>query len=198
MTYKVSDFLAFFSTNSLSWECLEYGDGLLNVHYGLIHQELPILIDLKESKLPSIKNEYIPNKYTLCQEGDLIFTDASEDINDIGKVVELINCNGKSIICGLHSIHARDKLKITITGFKGYAFSSQQFRKQIQQLAQGSKVYSISTKNFNECYMNIPSKEEQSKITDFLSLIDEKIANEKKVLKILQQQKVSFLKELFI
>ena len=40
--YKVSDILDFYSTNSLSWEQLDYNaDNILNLHYGLIHVGLP-------------------------------------------------------------------------------------------------------------------------------------------------------------
>lgn len=197
--YCVSDFLEFFSTNSLSWENLEYrNSSFLNLHYGLIHQGLPIQIDLTECYLPGVKTDYIPNNYTLCHDGDVVFADASEDTNDVAKVVEFINCDNKRIVCGLHTIHARDKINITVTGFKGYAFSSKLFRNQIRQLAQGTKVFSVSAKTFKECRMNIPSKNEQLKITNILSLIDRKIAAEKRVLAQLNQQKIYLLKNLFI
>ena len=198
-TYKAADFLEFFPTNSLSWENLEYqGNTIFNLHYGLIHQGIPTQIDLAECTLPNIRYEFLPNKYSLCKDGDIAFADASEDTNDIGKMVEFINCNDKKIICGLHTIHGRDKLNITVNGFKSYAFSTKQFRNQIRQLAQGTKVYAISSKNFKECYINIPPKDEQSKIAKILSLIDKKIAVEKKLIHRLQQQKNSFLKSLFI
>ena len=39
---KVSELLDFYSTNSLSWEQLEYGEkAMMNLHYGLIHVGLP-------------------------------------------------------------------------------------------------------------------------------------------------------------
>jgi len=197
--YCASDFLEFFSTNSLSWENLEYRDSsLLNLHYGLIHHGLPLQFDLTKCDLPGVKTEYLPNNYTLCQAGDVAFADASEDTNDVAKVVEFINCDNKKIVCGLHTIHARDKLKITVTGFKGYAFSSKNFRNQIRQLAQGTKVFSVSAKTFKECHVNIPSKNEQKKITTILSLIDKKIAAEKKLLAQFNEQKIYLLQNLFI
>ena len=46
---KVSDLLDFYSTNSLSWDQLEYGtDNMLNLHYGLIHVGLPTMVDLSK------------------------------------------------------------------------------------------------------------------------------------------------------
>ena len=85
-TYKVSDVLDFYSTNSLSWDQLEYSDGeLRNLHYGLIHVGLPTLVNLKDDLLPTIKEGNTPKNYTLCLNGDVAFADASEDTNDVAK-----------------------------------------------------------------------------------------------------------------
>ena len=157
---KASDLLDFFSTNSLSWEQLEYGGtGLLNLHYGLIHNGLPTQIDINDSLLPAIKTGNEPRKFTLCKKGDIAFADASEDTNDVGKVVEFVDCAGKNVVCGLHTIHGRDKLDKTVPGFKGYSFSSKAFHDQIKRMAQGTKVFSISAGNFEEVYVGIPGKE---------------------------------------
>ncbi|WP_044215723.1 restriction endonuclease subunit S [Dysgonomonas gadei] len=185
--YKVSDILEFFPTNSLSWEQLEFEtDNIHNLHYGLIHKGLPTQIELGKCTLPNIKDEFIPNKYTICKEGDIAFADASEDTNDVAKVVEFLNCNNKSIVCGLHTIHGRDKKHLTIKGFKGYAFSSIPFRNQVRRLAQGTKIYSINSKNFDELYIGIPSKEEQAKIAHLLILLDERIATQNKIIEKLE------------
>lgn len=69
---KISDLLDFYSTNSLSWEQLEYEPNEpYNLHYGLIHVGLPTLIDMTKDKLPSIKDGNVPKKYELCKEGDI-------------------------------------------------------------------------------------------------------------------------------
>jgi type I restriction enzyme S subunit len=181
--YKISDILELFPTNSLSWEQLEYNtSNIYNLHYGLIHKGLPTQIELDKCALPNIKEEFIPNNYTLCENGDVAFADASEDTNDVAKVVEFYDCNNKNIVCGLHTIHGRDKLGLTITGFKGYVFSANVFRHQIKRLAQGTKIYSISTKNFNESYICITSKEEQKKISNLMYLIDQRIETQNKII----------------
>ena len=181
--YKVSEILEFFPTNSLSWDQLEYGtDNIYNLHYGLIHKGLPTQIELVKCSLPNIKKELIPKNYTLCKDGDVAFADASEDTNDVGKVVEFLSCENKNIICGLHTIHGRDKKNLTINGFKGYAFSSEIFRCQIRRLSQGTKIYSISPKNFKDISIGVPSKEEQSKIAALLWLLDHRIATQNKII----------------
>ena len=184
---KVSDLLDFYSTNSLSWDKLEYGtDAIQNLHYGLIHVGLPTMIDLSKDKLPNITNGNTPKNYELCQEGDIAFADASEDTNEVAKAVEFYKLNGKDVICGLHTIHGRDNQQKTVVGYKGYAFSSTAFHHQIRRIAQGTKIYSINSKNFSECYIGIPSKEEQKRIATLLRLIDERISTQNKIIDKLQ------------
>ena len=178
---KVSDLLDFYSTDSLSWDQLEYGtDNMLNLHYGLIHVGLPTMVDLSKDILPAIKKENEPKNFELCKEGDIAFADASEDTNEVAKAIEFYTLEDKAVVCGLHTIHGRDKSNKTVVGYKGYAFSSTAFHHQIRRIAQGTKIYSISAKNFAECYIGIPSKEEQTKIAKLLRLIDERIATQSK------------------
>ena len=184
---KVSELLDFYSTNSLSWEQLEYGEkAMMNLHYGLIHVGLPTMVDLRRDKLPNVKEGNMPKNFELCKEGDVAFADASEDTNEVAKVIELFNLDNKDIVCGLHTIHGRDNKNKTIVGFKGYAFSSSAFHNQIRRIAQGTKIYSISTKNFSECFIGIPSKVEQTKIATLLRLIDERIATQNKIIEKLE------------
>ena len=184
---KVSDLLDFYSTNSLSWDQLEYGtDNMLNLHYGLIHVGLPTMVDLSKDILPAIKKENEPKNFELCKEGDIAFADASEDTNEVAKAIEFYTLEDKAVVCGLHTIHGRDKSNKTVVGYKGYAFSSTAFHHQIRRIAQGTKIYSISAKNFAECYIGIPSKEEQTKIAKLLRLIDERIATQSKLIEKLE------------
>ena len=184
---KVSELLDFYSTNSLSWEQLEYGTkAIMNLHYGLIHVGLPTMVDLTRDNLPNIKEDNMPKNFELCKEGDVAFADASEDTNEVAKPIEFFDLAGKNIVCGLHTIHGRDNKNKTVIGFKGYAFSSSAFHNQIRRIAQGTKIYSISTKNFSECFIGIPSKVEQTKIATLLRLIDERIATQNKIIDKLQ------------
>ena len=188
----------FYSTNSLSWDKLEYGtNAIQNLHYGLIHVRLPTMVDLDNDKLPNIVSGNTPKNYELCQEGDIAFADASEDTNEVAKAVEFYNLNGKDVICGLHTIHGRDNQHKTIVGYKGYAFSSTAFHQQIRRIAQGTKIYSINSKNFSECYIGIPSKGEQKKIATLLRLIDERISTQNKIIEELKQLKNGISLNLF-
>ena len=195
---KVSDLLDFYSTNSLSWEQLEYDTNtVMNLHYGLIHVGLPTMVDLAKDKLPNIKKENMPKNFELCKEGDVAFADASEDTNEVAKTIEFYNLARENIVCGLHTIHGRDNKNKTVVGFKGYAFSSAAFHNQIRRIAQGTKIYSISTKNFSECYIGLPSKPEQTKIATLLRLIDERISTQNKIIEDLKKLKSAIRKMIF-
>ncbi|OKY96944.1 MAG: restriction endonuclease subunit S [Bacteroidales bacterium 43_36] len=184
---NVSKLLDFYSTNSLSWEQLDYNNGKIkNLHYGLIHKGLSTMIDVFSASLPYIKEGTIPKSYTLFKEGDVAFADASEDTNDVAKAIEVINCDGQQIVSGLHTIHGRDNSNQTVIGYKGYAFASDSFHKQIRRIAQGTKVFSISIRNFDEVYIGVPSKDEQTKIAKLLIAIDERIATQNKIIEKLQ------------
>lgn len=193
---KVSDLLDFYSTNSLSWDKLEYGtSNIQNLHYGLIHVGLPTMVDVDKDNLPNIIDGNVPKNYELCKEGDVAFADASEDTNEVAKAIEFYNLNGKKVVCGLHTIHGRDNDNKTVVGYKGYAFSSMSFHHQIRRIAQGTKIYSINSKNFSECYVGIPSKEEQKKIADLLRLIDERIVTQSKIIEDLKKLKSAIIEE---
>ena len=171
-TIKVSELLDFYSTNSLSWEQLDYSNGKIkNLHYGLIHKGVPTMVDVACDSLPYIKEESMLKSFTLFKEGDVAFADASEDTNDVAKAIEVVNCDNQQIVSGLHTIHGRDNSNRTVIGYKGYAFASDSFHKQIRRIAQGTKVFSISVRNFDEAYIGIPSKEEHTECCEINQLL---------------------------
>ena len=194
---KVSELLDFYSTNSLSWEQLEYGTkAMINLHYGLIHVGLPTMVDLTRDRLPNVKKGNMPKNFELCKEGDIAFADASEDTNEVAKAVEFFDLDRKDVVCGLHTIHGRDNSNQTGIGYKGYAFASYSFHKQIRRIAQGTKVFSISVRNFDEVYIGVPSKEEQTKIAKLLIAIDERIATQNKIIEDLKKLKSAIVEML--
>ena len=155
------------------------------------------MIDVFSASLPYIKEGTIPKSYTLFKEGDVAFADASEDTNDVAKAIEVINCDGQQIVSGLHTIHGRDNSNQTVIGYKGYAFASDSFHKQIRRIAQGTKVFSISIRNFDEVYIGVPSKDEQTKIAKLLIAIDERIATQNKIIEDLKKLKSAISERLF-
>ena len=186
--WRCSDFLKTFSTNSLSWDQLSYIDEseFKNLHYGLIHNGAPTLINCEEYQLPFMQSKI--KNYTLCKNGDIIFADASEDTKDICKPVEFINIANNKVVSGLHTIHARDIKELTVIGFKGYLFSSYNFHKQVHRLTQGTKIFSINPGNFKEMYVGIPDVNEQKDIVYLFSKIDKRIESQNKIIEEIKSQ----------
>lgn len=64
--------------------------------------------------------------------------------------------------------------------------------------ASGSTFLEISAKSLKECYIPLPCKAEQQKITDCLSSMDSLIQNQQKVVSTWQQRKKALLQQMFI
>ena len=188
----------FYNTNSLSRADLSDEGLIKNIHYGDIHQKFNNILDVNKEKLPYIKSEInIRNEANYCQDGDLIFADASEDYEGIGKAVEVINVGNNKIVSGLHTILARDTKKVMSLGFKGYLFNTSLIHNQIRVLANGFKVYGISKNNIYDLNVRIPTKMEQEKITKFLILLDKKIELQQRKIEALKIYKKGLLKKIF-
>ena len=193
---------SFKSTYAFSRDKLSYDEGVVkNVHYGDIHTKFASLFDVTKEIVPFIQPTLTLDKIksdSYCIEGDLIFADASEDLEGVGKSIELINLNKEKLISGLHTLLARQKKQKLTTGFGGYLFLSDGIRIQIQKEAQGAKVLGISANRIRNINIYYPeNKEEQKKIADCLSSIDEFITIQSQKLEELKSNKKGLLQNLF-
>ncbi|MFN4006440.1 MAG: restriction endonuclease subunit S [Chitinophagaceae bacterium] len=199
---KLGEVYEFKPTNSFSRDCLNYENGLVkNIHYGDIHTKFDTLFDISKEKVPFI-NPYLPiekiKEESYCKEGDVIFADASEDLNDVGKSIEIINLNNEKVVSGLHTLLARQKENLLVIGFGGYLFKSEWVRKQIQKEAQGAKVFGISATRISNVKIKFPkNKSEQQKIASCLSSLDDTINAQTQKIELLEQQKKGLLQGLF-
>ena len=166
-------------TNSFSRSCLNYEFGSVkNIHYGDIHVKFKSHFDVKNETVPFINEDVNYKRYgneSFCLEKDLVFADASEDLNDIGKCIEIVNTNNENILCGLHTIHLRNINNNLFKGFSGFLFRTENIIKQIQKESQGAKVLGISSKKILNININLPTLLEQEKIATFFTTIDQKL-----------------------
>lgn len=175
---KFGDCFDFFTTNSLSRDKLSYDMGMIkNIHYGDIHTKFRSIFKPEQELVPYIAElddtkKIKPQSY--CQNGDLVFADASEDYADIGKCIEVRELGNLKLVAGLHTHLARPKEKFA-TGYQAYLQKSWKMRYQIMRIAQGTKVLGISTKQLATIYLPVPCYEEQEKIAAFLTSLDSKI-----------------------
>ena len=186
----------YFATNSFSRDQLSESGILKNLHYGDIHRKYNSIVNENDEITSYVKDINYDNKYELLKNNDLIFADASEDYEGIGKAVEVLNVNNKTI-SGLHTILARDNLNVFAPMFKGYYFNSPIVHNQLRVLANGFKVYGISKDSINKLNIKVPSTNEQSKIANTLYLLDKKIELQTKKIEDLKLFKKGLLDIIF-
>lgn len=197
-----SEVYTFKSTNSLSRDQLNYKNGLAkNIHYGDIHTKFSPLFNIENENVPYINPSvslYKIESDNYCKEGDVIFADASEDLKDVGKSIEIVNLNNNKVLSGLHTILARQIQNDLIVGFGGYLFQSSRIRFQIRKESQGTKVFSISPRRLSNIQICFPSdKNEQQNIVDCLTSLDELITAENQKLHKFKMHKKGLMQQLF-
>lgn len=192
----------FRNTNSLSRDKLNYSEGVVkNIHYGDIHTKFKTLFDLKEENVPFINDDVSIEKIPLdnyLKIGDLVVADASEDYDDIGKSIEIINLNNERVLAGLHTFVARPSEDVLASGFIGYLMKSDNVKIQIKIMAQGTKVLSLSPTRFAEIKFSLPCLKEQTKIANFLSAIDKKMGLVATQIEDTQEYKKGLLQQMFV
>lgn len=199
---RMEKIYSFMRNNALSRDKLNYKNGSVkNIHYGDIHTKFSFLFDITKAIVPFINDteelQYFGSE-DYCIEGDIVFADASEDTNDVGKSIEIINLAREKLVSGQHTILARQKDKTLIVGFGGHLFQSRHIRSQIQREAQGTKVFAISATRMSNIRIPYPSlKKEQQKIADCLTSLDELIAAQGRKVEALKEHKRGLMQELF-
>lgn len=192
---------SFKGNNSLSRDKLNYATGSVkNIHYGDIHTKFSTHFDITQELVPFINEpeEGVIRDENLCIEGDMIFADASEDLADIGKAIEIAHLNGERVVSGLHTILTRRMGKRIALGFGGHLFKSEWVRNQVQKEAQGAKVLGISPTRLRNVRLPLPhDPAEQQKIADCLGSLDELIAAQARKVEALKTHKKGLMQQLF-
>ncbi|MCO1347912.1 restriction endonuclease subunit S (plasmid) [Burkholderia vietnamiensis] len=198
----MSDLYSFKGNNSLSRDKLNYNGGTFrSIHYGDIHTKFSLHFRAGAEPVPYINDgeshsAIRPENY--CMAGDMVFADASEDMADIGKAIEVIDTGDAPLVSGLHTILARPNGASFVLGFGAYLFSSEGVRRQIQHEAQGAKVLGLSANRLANVQLHYPTRaDEQQKIVDCLSSLDERITAESRKLDALKAHKKGLMQRLF-
>jgi len=198
----MNEVYCFKGNNSLSRDKLNYDHGTIkNIHYGDIHTKFSTHFDITREDVPYINESDSPETTkadNFCIEGDLVFADASEDMEAIGKAIEIIRLNGEQVVSGLHTILARQTKANLITGFGGHLFKSERVRAQIQKESQGAKVLGLAASRLAKIKLPFPqSTDEQQKIVGCLSSLDELITARARNVEALKIHKKGLMQRLF-
>lgn len=192
---KLGDIGHFLSSNTLSRDCLNEQIGnIKNIHYGDILIKLPTIVDASFIHIPYVNDDVIV-KSDYLKNGDIIFADTAEDYT-VGKAIEIINIQAIPVTSGLHTIPFQPKSGIFVNRFLGYYVNSTDYRRQLQPLIQGIKVYSISKTALCKTTLKIPTLSEQTAIAEVLTAADREIELAKEKLERLRRQKRGLMQQL--
>ena len=196
---KLSEVLISLQNNTLSRVNLMSETGVAkNVHYGDVLIKFGDILDVSKEKLPMISDESILKKYkaSFLQNGDVIVADTAED-SSVGKCSEIIGLNDEIVLSGLHTIPYRPVEKFA-SGYLGYYLNSSAYHNQLIPLMQGIKVMSISKSAMQNTYIIYPKlEEEQAKIGQYFSQLDNLITLHQRECNQLKELKKTMLKKMF-
>lgn len=184
------------NNNTFSRDMLSENGTVLNIHYGDILVKFGEVCDIQAMDIPKVNAEIDTSKYDELQDGDIILADTAED-ETVGKAIEIYHTGTSKVVSGLHTMACRPNDKYA-PKYMGYYINSPTYHNQLLPYMQGIKVTSIGRKNIADTVIYYPADlEEQQKIANFLSTVDEVIAQSESEVQNLEQQKKAAMQKIF-
>lgn len=171
---RLGDHVAFLKNGAHSRAQLTVDGPVRYLHYGDIHVSADLCLDLRRASMPSLSSLAAAG-LTRLQDGDVVFVDASEDLDGVGKSLEILGAEGIEAVAGQHTIAARFDKSVLSDGFKRYLQFLPSFRAHLRRLAAGTKVYATHRKHIGSAEVVIPEPEEQRAIANVLSDMETEI-----------------------
>lgn len=130
------------------------------------------------------------------KRGDILFTPSSETPSDIGHSVVIFE-DLENAVFSYHLMRFRPNLELNIL-YSHYFCNIPDVLSQLSKLSTGSTRFTISVKSFSSVEVKLPCLDEQQKIADFLSAIDNKIDTVAKQIDKTEQWKKGLLQKMFV
>ena len=153
--------------------------GKTKVDFGIGKPYIQYMQIFSDSKIDTTKFGYVnieeEENQKSAQYGDVFFTTSSETPNEIGtssvltEQVEEVYLNS---FCFGYRPNSLDEL---VPEFSQFFFRSNHVRREIVKLAQGSTRFNMSKVELMKLKFYFPQKDEQTKIAEFLILVDKSI-----------------------
>lgn len=196
-TYRLGELFDFYGGMSYSRAALG-NEGIYYLHYGDIHKMSQSVFDTSvDTWLPKIDKDIDELKnHALLNTGDIVFADASEDYEGIGKSVVIKNEENLPFLSGLHTIIGKDKTNILSNRFKKYFLTTREVKQQYRFLATGSSVYGLSKSNLPKVEVQVPPLVEQRKIADILTSVDSAISKTEAIIEQTEKVKKGLMQQL--
>ena len=158
---------SFHRTVALSRAQLSDAGEIGYIHYGDIHAKWGTHLDLSREALPRVEGGLAATAAPVA-DGDLVLADASEDIEGVGRGIEICGVSGQKVIAGLHTVLLRPQAGLFAPRFVGYLPQTPEFRMQATTLAAGLKVYGLSKSSLRQIVVRVPPLKEQEAIAEAL------------------------------
>lgn len=180
-TVRLGDHATFLRTDNSPRAALTEEGDLKYLHYGDIHANESGRVDFAHDDMPAIETHRVGSADRL-QPGDLVFVDASEDLEGVGKSVEVTDSLAGQAVAGLHTIAVRFDKRVLVDGFKAYLQHVPEFRQRLVRLAAGTSVYATQKSHIADLEVRIPSASEQRAIAEVLRDVDQLVESLERVI----------------
>ena len=176
--HTLSEYLEF--KNGLNPDAKRIGSGLPFISVMDILSEGVINYDNIRGKVNATEKEI---ECFGVKDGDLLFQRSSETLEDVGRAN--VYMDNRTAIYGGFVIRGRKIGNYDPLFFK-YLLATPLARKRTCRMGAGAQHFNIGQEGLSKISLYFPSIEEQRKIAGFLSLIDERIATQNKIIEKLQ------------
>ena len=171
----------------------DFGEGCQYITYMNVYQNQ--IIDTTDVGLVKINET---EQQSVVRYGDILFTLSSETPNEVGMgAVYLGDTYPLYLNSFCFGVRIIDESKI-FPPFLAYYISTKSFRKAVFPLAQGSTRFNLQKSDFMKKMFLFPKVEKQNKIYTTLKAYSDKLSIEKRIAKLLCEQKSFLLRQLFI
>jgi len=149
--------------------------GVCYLHYGDIHGRSKTYIDAEreQNDIPRIDVDF--GHISSCarlEHGDVVFVDASEDVEGTSKHVVIYNETAIPFISGLHTIVAKPTSDRLAPSYAQFCFQTEVVKNQFRFFAVGTKVFGVSKSNIARIEILVPGISEQFAIGKVLADMD--------------------------
>ncbi|MFR2624238.1 MAG: restriction endonuclease subunit S [Bacteroides thetaiotaomicron] len=187
--HTLSEYLEF--KNGLNPDAKRIGSGLPFISVMDILSEGVINYDNIRGKVNATEKEI---ECFGVKDGDLLFQRSSETLEDVGRAN--VYMDNRTAIYGGFVIRGRKIGNYDPLFFK-YLLATPLARKRTCRMGAGAQHFNIGQEGLSKISLYFPSIEEQRKIAEFLSLIDERIATQNKIIEDLKKLKSAIIEKLY-
>jgi type I restriction enzyme S subunit len=170
----------------------DFGEGKPYIQYKQIFDDSKI--DVSRFEYVKIHNGEKQNR---VKQGDVFFTTSSETPDEVGTSSVLLD-EVDELYLNSFCFGYRSSQYVLTPQFSRYLFRNEFLRKEINKLAQGSTRYNISKNELMKTVIELPIIQEQTKIANFLSAIDDKINHTRKQIEKAGLWKKGLMQQMFV